>query len=371
MGDPRTLPVLEAEQLPSLYARWMEEALPGPIPRETNATCETCAMAAEGLENGQSWFRPDVKCCSYLPELPNFTVGFVLSDPQRASAHGRRSIEERIARGVAVSPLGLAQTPIYALLYDAGIGGPSPVFGRSRQLRCPHFDEENNGSCGIWASRNAVCTTYFCKHLRGKVGQVFWNDVKDLLHAAERAVSLWCAVEIGIDADAIRLLIRSAQRNDVRSDGRVGRELTDGFDAESLRAWGLWVGRERDFYVECARRVEALSWSNVLEIGGTYLRARASVALSSYQNLRTTRLPDRLYGVRATAQRINAQTAVVQTHSPSDTIVLPVEVLNLLHAFDGRPTSVVVADIAQTHGTELGEDLVQRLVDFDILREST
>lgn len=30
--------------LPPLYAAWMEQVLPGPIPVETQATCQQCAM---------------------------------------------------------------------------------------------------------------------------------------------------------------------------------------------------------------------------------------------------------------------------------------------------------------------------------------
>ena len=70
------------EPLPHLYARWTAELLAGPIPREERATCENCAMCAPPGEEDDPQshvFDPATKCCTYVPDLPNFLVGRILS----------------------------------------------------------------------------------------------------------------------------------------------------------------------------------------------------------------------------------------------------------------------------------------------------
>ena len=42
------------------------------------------------------FFHRDTKCCTYLPDLPNFLVGRILEDPDPALAPGRASVERRI-----------------------------------------------------------------------------------------------------------------------------------------------------------------------------------------------------------------------------------------------------------------------------------
>ena len=65
--------------------------------------------AASDVDQG---FNPNVKCCSYLPELWNFLVGGLLDD-EHADPAGRASIEARIDSGAGVTPLCLGQTPTY------------------------------------------------------------------------------------------------------------------------------------------------------------------------------------------------------------------------------------------------------------------
>ncbi|HLN49881.1 MAG TPA: hypothetical protein VK251_10275, partial [Steroidobacteraceae bacterium] len=111
-------------------------------------TCDDCAMCAHaGDAHGPSrqFFSATVKCCSYVPELANFLVGRILSDTDAAAQAGRSTVNDRIAAGLGVTPLGLQQSAVYSQLYR----GSDAAFGRSQALRCPHFLEDG-GRCGIW-----------------------------------------------------------------------------------------------------------------------------------------------------------------------------------------------------------------------------
>ena len=85
----------ESEPLPPLYANWLAELLGGPVPRESRATCDHCAMcsaegpAAAAVGSHSYYFDPNVKYCSFVPDLPNFLVGRILSDDDPAALPGR------------------------------------------------------------------------------------------------------------------------------------------------------------------------------------------------------------------------------------------------------------------------------------------
>ena len=183
----------------------MDDLLGGPIPRESKATCDDCAMCRktgdEVLSNDQ-FFDPAIKCCSIVPGLANFLAGGILLDNTETdadSARGRESVLHRIAEGVSVTPLGLGQSAFFKLVYDN-----CDAFGRSRTLRCPHYIEET-GRCGIWRNRGATCVAWFCKHVRGAVSRAFWRDsLQRLLDAIESDLATWCVLKLNPGINSLR-----------------------------------------------------------------------------------------------------------------------------------------------------------------------
>ena len=165
----------EGAELPALYRPWIEALVGGAIPAESEATCDRCAMLApvSGPAAGDLFFDPRSKCCTYVPALPNFLVGGILLDPTPESAAGRASVEARIVAGVGVTPAGLEQPPAHGLLYQSA----PDAFGRTLSMRCLHYRSET-GTCGIWRHRPSVCTTWFCKYVRGAVGLRFWTALR-------------------------------------------------------------------------------------------------------------------------------------------------------------------------------------------------
>src|SRR5271169_4910931 len=106
--------MIESEPLPPLYANWLAELLGGPIPRESDATCHSCVMCPpKGAAVGSQsyYFDPNVKCCTFVPNLHNFLVGRIVSDDAPTAWPGRMTVEKRIKERVAVTPLGLGVPP--------------------------------------------------------------------------------------------------------------------------------------------------------------------------------------------------------------------------------------------------------------------
>lgn len=260
MGRPNGGQVDEADVLPPLYARWAHEFLGGAIPAEMEATCNHCAMLCDTSGDAGAaapFFNPETKCCTYLPVLPNFLVGRMLSDDSAEFARGRATLQERPAAGVAVTPLGIGRSAEYDLLYATS--GKS-FFGRDRTKRCPHYLDESGGQCGIWQHRSAVCAMWFCKYVRGAVSQRFWQALHRLLSAVERDVSRWCAQQLRADSDG----------------------------------FGEWSGRERQYFQQCARLIDVLRWRDVMKICGPDVRALVQDTREAFESLQSRAIPRRL-----------------------------------------------------------------------------
>jgi hypothetical protein len=356
------LPTLPASPLPPLYAAWMEEFLAGSIPQESNATCSDCAMCSpEHPDGSDDFFSWHTKCCTYQPALPNYLVGRILADADPQSAAGRATVESRFQAGAGVTPLGLGQSRVFDLLYRQ-----SPrAFGRNRRLRCPHYLED--GRCGVWKHRAAVCATWFCKHVRGSVGARFWQSLHQLLAAVEKSLASWCVLELDIGVEALGLLFPPPQLPD-KKPGFDGRTLDGTVDpAAYRRVWGNWCGREAEFYQECAQRVNALPWRDVLAIGGSSVAVFVRVADAAYRKLLSNELPEPLKLGAIQVSDLAADSACVAALDGGEALKMPRELHDLLGHFDGRPIRQVLDAIEAETGLVLEEALVRKLADYEIL----
>src|SRR5206468_664396 len=138
-------------------------------------------------------------------------------------------------------------------------------FGRSPSLRCPYFLVD--GGCGIWRHRNAVCMSWFCKHVRGAVAHDFWRRLEHLLTSAEEELARWCAMELDIGDEALAALMgpRNASEERLAKSGDIDGAVDE---AHYAAQWGSWLGREREYYRSCAEIVDGLAWSDVVRVGG-------------------------------------------------------------------------------------------------------
>jgi hypothetical protein len=345
----------------------MNSLLGAPIPGERRATCDACAMcrpAGEPPGQGDHYFDPGTKCCTYTPVLPNFLVGRILADDDPAMREGRASVLGRIEARIAVTPLGVGKPPSLAILYDSG----EDVFGRSLALRCRHY-VETSGHCGIWRHRESVCSTWFCKHVRGQFGYAFWRDAMlPLLRAVEEAVTKWCVLELDIGPEALEKLVANPAWT-----GRPAPLTAAALDLKSdetayRRIWGAWHGRELEFYRLCGERVEALGWDGALALAGADGQALATLTRRAYARLMSEAVPEALAVGEMNIAAMGAETSRIVTYSASDPLDVPNLVLALLPFFDGRPTGEALAAIAERTGVTLEIDLVRKLADFGILK---
>ena len=118
------------------------------IPRECGSTCDNCP------EIKDSGYRPDYRCCTFQPRIPNYMLGFSLLGPYRKS---HSTINSLYDDGFFL-PEGLVASPSrWALFLE---DSANDHFGKSTQVLC-HFMNKESGLCEVYQYRNASCSTYF------------------------------------------------------------------------------------------------------------------------------------------------------------------------------------------------------------------
>ncbi|MCC6901744.1 MAG: hypothetical protein IT377_22425 [Polyangiaceae bacterium] len=332
------------------------------LPDEPRATCSDCAMASPEVPEGDdAHFHPRLKCCTFIPLLPNFLVGEVLAS--KDAREGRKRLERRIAQRRGVSPLGVApsraERSAEGELDDAS-------FGRAKGHVCPYLDAKD-GRCSIWRQRNSVCTTWFCKHSRGAVSLRFWEAVKEALSVLERALAEHCVLIL----DAGKTLCLATLASESRGDRPTRAHRDDELDEHVHRKlWGAWGGREKELFVRSAQLVSALSPGDVLGLGGAPL----SLALERVRRAREALVSPRpLAKLRsepaATFQLVGSDALALSSYRLFDPLEAPKAILEVLPLFDGRPTAQVLRQVRRRTGLEIDAATLRELVDFEILRE--
>lgn len=164
-------------------------------------------------------FDGQLKCCTYLPFLPNFTLGRLLKEGLYEVA-----LAEAAKRG-ELTPLGLLPR---AKLADV------ENFGRDPSARCPFLVRDllrtEKTACQIWRNRPSVCRSYFCISNEGHMGQAKWKEAEEMGNELEWTLANQILWEMGFTDDDI-----------------------------SSKSWMEWGGREGEFYLKCADLSETLS----------------------------------------------------------------------------------------------------------------
>ena len=350
------------DSLPAMYRDLLPSFFRGEVPPETKATCSNCAMSeagcqgkVESVDGASRLFRPDTKCCTYHPRLPNFLVGALLSDDSPAMAEGRGRVEAKLATRSGVTPQWVKPSAKYNLLYRSARG----AFGRSASLLCPYFVAEG-GNCSIWAYREAVCSTYFCKYVSGADGRKFWMTVKTYLSLTEIQLSRWVALQL-MPEYVLSGKDKAESAGEILTPEDLDGEAPP--EAEYRALWGAWAGREAEFYRACHERVRALTpaaFERILGFDG-------DVELALLERLHRAAFRPELPPVlklnpAATVQWLPDGSVALGCYSEVDALALPGAAYPLLTEFTGKePVATVRERLRREKQADLFEDVLLEL----------
>ncbi len=204
------------------------------LPNERFTVCSKCHR----VETHN--YRADCRCCTYFPQIPNFSLGLALKDPD--SEH----IVKKLVKDGSALPEGSQFSP--KQFYDSTKDFTDELFGSSTSVTCPFMDPKEP-VCGIYPNRNSICATFFCENDHGEKGFEYWDRIQALAGQIETSICQWAMDEIGLDtSDYIERMNSLSDKIDELSDPSSGTW------SHSIRKflWGEWFNRETEFFEKCA-----------------------------------------------------------------------------------------------------------------------
>ncbi len=329
---------------------------------EKRATCDSCAMCDHGEPQHvpMDYFKPDLKCCTFHPFLPNYLVGALFADPDPTLDEGRARMRKKIASRFGVTPGRVAPPRKQTLLAVAA--EKTNFFGRSNVIVCPYLEREK-GLCTIWRHREAVCSTYYCKYTHGAIGFQHWRALKEYFGYVEWALAQWSARQVDPDVSE-----PGTPRSELTLEDFEDRPPND----EAYARWWAtkWVGREEEFYVETFKWVKKLdraSFDRVVNVRKEPSEWLAK-ATKQYDEAHSPILPKHLVRNKRTRERDAGDKIVISTYNRYDSFVIGRDLYDVLGMFDADQTvDENLKRLDEEFDIELHPDLLRELYVQNVL----
>lgn len=346
------------DSLPNVYHSIAPKILQSGLPEEAFATCANCAMTRDlsaGRDRTQS-FSPDLKCCTFFPDLPNYLVGSALSD--ESGVEGVLRLKKAIRARVGVTPKGISPPRTYSLVFERS---KKLGFGNSRSMLCPYYIKEIGG-CSIWRHRNAMCSTYFCKYVGADRGTKFWLELRNYLEHIQTQLSTFAIFTLmGKAAIVLDILQR-------KSLSEMSPSEVDGYvEEEEYKAlWMEFEGNESGYYQQCFEVVKALDQETFQNVCGVNERLNLQLLTRRYTEMMAVPTRLRLSSIIAMRLEEGASYSVFLPHANiSISVLRPV-----LDAFEaGAEVTAVVQSLKETHSIQLEFDYLWMLFRHKVLIE--
>lgn len=242
--------------VPGIYKNFISAKLLNIDSTETKATCNDCLRSKD--KRFSYTYKSNLKCCTFHPFLPNYSVGALLS--MKNTTVGVLKIEQKIKDREFSLPLGILAPYEYQLKF---LSKDETDFGNRADLLCPYFDKNQN-QCSIWEYRGVVCTSFYCRSDYGQNGQKFWAVFSDYLSYVEMALAEECLVQLDFSPRDMSDQLMYLNKHDF--DGVEQSQLIIAADVDKK----LWNGYDDkvEFYKKCFALVQKLTRKEFKEILG-------------------------------------------------------------------------------------------------------
>ena len=278
--------------LPEFYEPLLPQFFHRTIPSEDLATCDACAMCRREGEPRLPeayYYRPDSKCCTFYPSLPNYAVGALLLTQATSLNKGKRRVQALIEQGIGAIPHGLMSHPEYDIKYNKL---RDRYFGKLPLLLCPYYDKDQD-RCSIWPFRNSVCITYFCMSVRGHFGILFWESVRLYLSHIEEVLSAYALQAMGWPEDLV------LQTSITKGQGRIDPASRKAHPPKFKPPFApsLWMHHEGDkekVYIEAYKLVSKLNSKDTESLAGAPSLTLLREVRQTYKRMQSKKIPERL-----------------------------------------------------------------------------
>lgn len=240
--------------LPKVYQNFLDRKILNLDISETKATCDNCLRGRD--KRFPYTYEANLKCCTFIPFIPNFSVGGILAQ----KLEGYKIIEEMIARRRFAMPLGIFPDFEYQYKFS---NKKQTDFGNREDLLCHYYDRDKN-QCSIWEFRGVVCTTFFCRSDYGKSGQNLWTEVNNYLSYIEMSLAEDCLVMKDFSPRDISDQLVFLNKKDFTATEKKMKSLTE---AELKPYWNGYKDAA-EFYLSCYELVQKQNRTTFKEIIG-------------------------------------------------------------------------------------------------------
>lgn len=174
---------------PNGAPNWLTRAIP--TGEATPAfDCGNCFMTKpRGLTRDLGPFEAELKCCTYHPFLPNFTLGALMVEVDEG-----RLLAETLDLYLKDSRLTVLGA--FSLRSSTSVCET----GKNFSDKCPFL---KSGRCSIHGFRPSTCSTYVCRSNTGEAGLKAWRTFERQLAKFEWSLANDVAFEIGYTKDEL------------------------------------------------------------------------------------------------------------------------------------------------------------------------
>ena len=245
-------------QLPPFYEKLLPREVLEFVPQETKANCDSCSMARP-CNTDKIHYRPDLKCCTFHPFLPNYLIGALLSDSSATEAH--KIFKGKISRREYALPIGMVAPIKYQVEFN---NRDEHEFGQREDWLCPYYNKEKQ-NCNVWRHRGVVCTTYFCKSSYGKLGEQFWEKLSNYIWYVESALLEEALVMMDFSPRQVMTLLDYHNRN----EGSAAEKKTNFLpEAKAKDLWNGYYDDQEGFYKKTFEIISGLDKKSFHELLG-------------------------------------------------------------------------------------------------------
>ena len=177
---------------PNFYRQWVNfdsEA------DRSNFDCGNCFMInPKGLTRDLGPFEKNLKCCTFHPFLPAFTVGALIAQ--------KNSVIENYLSKSRLSPLGA---------FPRESGTSICQTGKIRSTACVFLSVDGGARCTIRDYRPSTCAGYACRSSRGADGLKAWREWEEKVKEFEWTLAHLTAFELGRTLDDVDQEFKSVE----------------------------------------------------------------------------------------------------------------------------------------------------------------
>ncbi|CAN5528165.1 hypothetical protein BH10BDE1_BH10BDE1_15250 [soil metagenome] len=186
-----------AGALPQFYERWLGRENRGPEAAGA-FDCQNCFMVApKGLTRDLGPFKSTLKCCTFHPFLPSFTIGALLQRPESSMLDIDRYMDESRLTRLGAFPLAK--------------GTSICETGKLDSTRCAFLSKDLAATCTIRDYRPSTCAGYVCRSSRGELGLKDWRRWEAGIAKFEWSLSHLIAFELGFVTEELDDEFHSAE----------------------------------------------------------------------------------------------------------------------------------------------------------------